>query len=214
MPGDMSEERKLLLKVYGAQIELTPAEERMNGALRRASEIAKNTPNAYMLDQFRNFNNAKAHYETTAVEIINQIPGEIDVFIAAVSTGGTITGVGKFLKEKMPNIKIYAVEPYECAVISGEAPNKHDIQGIGSGFVPENLDLRIFNDIIKVKSDDALSFTKQIAKEEGLLVGFSSGAVAYAASMIATEIGKCKQVLTIFSDSGERYLSNKIYNEN
>jgi len=167
-----------------------------------------------MLDQFRNYNNAKAHYESTAVEIINQVPGEIDVFISAVSTGGTITGVGRLLKEKMPDIKIYAVEPYECAVISGEAPNKHDIQGIGSGFVPENLDLNIFDDIIKVKSDDALSFTKKIAKEEGLLVGFSSGAVAYAASRIASELDESRQILTIFSDSGERYLSNKIYNEN
>jgi cysteine synthase len=213
MPSDVSSERKQLLKVYGAEVVLTPSEDRMEGALRKAQEITSKIPDSYMLNQFNNIYNPKIHYDTTAREIINQVPGKIDVFIAAVSTGGTISGVGRFMKENIPNIKIYAVEPFECAVISGDKPSKHDIQGIGTGFIPDNLDLNVFDDIIKVKSEDALMYTKSIAKQEGLLVGFSSGAVAYAAFKIASKLGKSKQIVTIFSDSGERYLSNKLYSE-
>lgn len=211
MPEDMSIERKQLLDVYGAEIVFTPSEYGMKGALSKAKELLDAIPRSYMLNQFNNINNPKIHYETTALELINQVPGKIDAFIASVSTGGTVTGVGRYLKEKIPDIKIYAVEPFECAVISGEQPNKHGIQGIGAGFIPENLDLDIIDDIIKVRSADALEFTKRIAKDEGLLVGLSSGAVTCAALDIAARSAVPRQIVTVFSDSGERYLSTKMF---
>ena len=214
MPDDMSYERIQVLKAYGTELVLTPAKDKMTGAIRKAEEIASNTQNSYMPKQFENPDNTEAHTKTTAIELLSQIPGQIDAFVASISTGGSITGIGSVLRKKFPNIKIFAVEPYECAVLSGEKPANHEIQGIGPGFVPKVLDKNIYDDILKIKSEDAKNFTKEIAKKEGLLIGVSSGAVGLASKMIAKKLGKSKQVATIFSDSGERYLSTDLFNKN
>jgi cysteine synthase A len=211
MPDDKSMERRLLLAAYGAEVVLTPAEELMDGAIRKANEIAESTPGAFMLDQFSNKENTKTHQITTGVEIIEQVPAKIDAFVAGVGTGGTITGAGAKLKEHYPDVKLIAVEPKECAVLSGGEAHVHEMQGIGPGFVPEILNMGIYDEIMPVSTEDARRFTKKIALNEGLLVGISAGAVGFAALKIAEKLGKGKNVVTIFCDTGERYLSTGLF---
>ena len=211
MPDDKSMERRLLLAAYGAEVVLTPAEELMEGAINKALEIADSTPDSFMLNQFSNKVNANTHKMTTGTEIIEQIPGEIDAFIAGVGTGGTITGAGEALKEHYPNLKLIAVEPKECAVLSGGPANVHEIQGIGPGFIPEILSLKIYDEIITVTTQEAKLFTRELALKEGILVGISAGAAGFAASQVAKRLGKGKNVVTIFCDTGERYLSTGLF---
>lgn len=214
MPDDMSLERRLLLGAYGAELVLTPAEEKMEGAVFRAEQILSENPEAFMPQQFKNPENPEMHRLTTGPEILEQVPGEIHAFVAGVGTGGTITGVGEVLQKRFPNIHIVAVEPTESAVLSGKKPNVHDIQGIGAGFIPETLNTRIYNEVITITGREAKTFTKLIAKEEGLLVGVSAGAAGIAALRVAERLGQGKQVVTIFCDTGERYLSTEVFSEN
>lgn len=211
MPDDMSMERRLLLAAYGAELVLTPAEEKMEGAVRKAEEIIEENPNAFMPQQFRNPANPQTHRVTTGPEILEQVPGEIHAFVAGVGTGGTITGVGEVLRKKFPDIHIVAVEPAESAVLSGGRANTHDIQGIGAGFVPEVLNTGIYDEIMTITGKEAKAFTKLLCSGEGLLVGISSGAAACAAVRVAKRLGPQKQVLTILCDTGERYLSTGVF---
>jgi cysteine synthase A len=212
MPDDMSIERRLLLAAYGAELILTPAEEQMEGAVRKAEEIVCNNSDAFMPQQFKNPENPETHRKTTAPEILEQFPGEIHAFVAGVGTGGTITGTGAVLKGKFPNILIVAVEPAECAVLSGKKASVHEIQGIGAGFIPEILNTSIYDEIITITGEEAKKFTRLIARKEGLLVGISAGANGLAAARIAERLGPGKQVLTVFCDTGERYLSTGVFN--
>ncbi|MBI2488029.1 MAG: cysteine synthase A [Deltaproteobacteria bacterium] len=214
MPDDMSLERRLLLGAYGAELILTPAAEKMEGAVQKAEAIVRENPNAFMPQQFKNQANPDMHILTTGPEILEQIPGEIHAFVAGVGTGGTITGVGEILQKRFPHIHIVAVEPAESAVLSGKKPNVHDIQGIGAGFIPEILNTRIYDEVITITGREAKAFTKFIAKEEGLLVGISAGAAGLAAVRVAENLGQGKQVVTIFCDTGERYLSTEVFSEN
>jgi cysteine synthase A len=211
MPDDRSMERRQLLAAYGAEVILTPANELMNGAIKKAHEIAETTPNSFMVNQFSNKVNTQAHRETTGTEIMEQIPGKIDAFVAGVGTGGTISGVGEILKKSYPDIHLVAVEPKECAVLSGGKANVHEIQGIGPGFIPEILSTGIYDEIMPISTEQASHFTREIALKEGLLVGISAGAAGYAALKIAERLGKGKQVVTIFCDTGERYLSTGLF---
>lgn len=213
MPEDMSEERRMLLSAYGAEVVLTPAEQKMEGAVNKAEEIVSENPGAFMPQQFKNPANPDIHRKTTAVEILSQIDGEIHGFVTGVGTGGTITGMGEILKKEFPNIHITAIEPAESAVLSGEKAHVHDIQGIGAGFVPDVLNLLVYDDIEKVTGEDAKAYTRLLAKEEGIFVGISSGACTYAAIKLAKRLGAGKQVLTVFGDSGERYLSTGVFVE-
>ncbi|HWP92778.1 MAG TPA: cysteine synthase A [Thermodesulfobacteriota bacterium] len=213
MPDDMSLERRLLLAAYGAELVLTPAEEKMEGAVRAAENIVKEDPNAFMPQQFKNQANPEAHRLTTGPEILEQVPGEIHAFVSGVGTGGTITGVGEILRKHFPQIHIVAVEPAESAVLSGKEPHVHDIQGIGAGFVPDILNTKIYDEIMTISGREARAFTKLLAKEEGLLVGISAGAAGLAAVRIAERLGPSKQVVTIFCDTGERYLSTEVFKE-
>ena len=214
MPDDMSMERRLLLAAYGAELVLTPAEEKMEGAVRKAEEIVRKNPDAFMPQQFKNPANPEAHRLTTGPEILEQIPGEIHAFVAGVGTGGTITGVGEVLRKRFPNIHIVAVEPAESAVLSGKEANVHDIQGIGAGFIPDTLNTGIYDEVITITGKEAKAFTKAIVREEGLLVGISAGAAGLAALRVAERLGQGKQVVTIFCDTGERYLSTDVFKEN
>lgn len=214
MPDDMSLERRLLLGAYGVELILTPAEEKMEGAVQRAEAIVRENPDAFMPQQFKNPANPDVHTLTTGPEILEQIPGEIHAFVAGVGTGGTITGVGEVLRKRFPSIHIVAVEPAESAVLSGNKPNVHDIQGIGAGFIPEILNTRIYDELMTISGREAKAFTKLIAKEEGLLVGISAGAAGLAAVRVAERLGQGKQVVTIFCDTGERYLSTDVFSEN
>ena len=211
MPDDKSMERRLLLAAYGAEVVLTPAEDLMEGAINKALEIADSTPDSFMLNQFNNKENTKTHKLTTGTEIIEQVPEKIDAFVAGVGTGGTITGAGEILKEHYPDISLIAVEPKECAVLSGGEANVHEIQGIGPGFIPEILSVGIYDEIIPVSTEEARSFTREIALKEGILVGISAGAAGFAALEIAKRLGKGKNVVTIFCDTGERYLSTGLF---
>lgn len=213
MPAGKSFERRQLLSAYGAEVVLTPAEELMEGAVNRAEEIARETPDSYMTNQYKNPENPESHRLTTAPEILEQIPQTIDAFVSTVGTGGTLTGIGDILRKKFPNIHLIAVEPEESAVLSGEEPHMHDIQGIGPGFIPEVLDTDIYDEIIKVSVEQASAFTRRIALKEGLLVGISSGAAGHAALKVAQRLGKGKHVVTIFCDTGERYLSTGLFGE-
>jgi len=212
MPESMSLERRQLLKALGAKLDLTPASEGMNGAINRASQITQEIENSYMPQQFKNLANAQKHRETTALEILKDTDGKVDIFVAAVGTGGTITGVSEVLKQHNPNIKIIAVEPASSPVISGGSAAPHKIQGIGAGFIPEVLNQQIFDEVIKVADEDAFETSKQLARNEGLLVGISSGANIWATNKIASRAqNKGKTIVTILCDTGERYLSTPLY---
>ncbi|MGE4357096.1 MAG: cysteine synthase A [Candidatus Omnitrophota bacterium] len=207
MPETMSLERRSILELYGAEVLLTPAESGMQGAIEKARELLRKTPNSFMPQQFKNPANPDAHRKTTAQEIWVQTKGDFDVLIAGVGTGGTITGVGEFLKKKNPRIKIVAVEPEASAVLSGKSPGMHKIQGIGAGFIPEVLNKKIIDEIIQVSDEDAFRTMKRLAVEEGILAGISSGAVCWAALEIAKGLSRTKKIVAIFPDRGERYLS-------
>jgi len=210
MPDTMSEERRSLLKAYGAQLVLTPDTRGMHGAIRKAEELLAEHPEAFMPQQFSNPANPDAHRHTTGPELLEQFE-RIDAFVAGVGTGGTITGAGEVLRAKMPGIKIYAVEPASSPVLSGEEPGFHKIQGIGAGFVPENLNEEIYDEVIQVSDDDAMEYTRRLARQEGLLLGISSGANCWAACQVARRLGPGKVVVTIFCDTGERYLTTEVF---
>jgi len=210
MPETMSIERRNLLRAYGAELVLTPGPEGMGGAIRKATELAKE--HGYFIpQQFKNQSNPEIHRLTTGPEIIEQMGDQLDAFIAGIGTGGTITGAGEVLKEAYEGIKIYAVEPADSPVLSGGKPGPHKIQGIGAGFVPETLDVEVYDEIIQVKTEQAFEYARRVAKEEGILVGISSGAVIYAATEVAKKLGKGKKVLVIIPSNGERYLSTPLY---
>jgi cysteine synthase A len=207
MPETVSLERIYILKAYGAEVVLTPGIEGMAGAVKKAEELLKEIPGSFMPQQFKNPANPKIHKETTAKEIWEAVEGKIDAFVAGVGTGGTITGVGEFLKEKRKDIKIVAVEPSASPVLSGGKPGPHKIQGIGAGFIPDVLNLEIIDEIIQVSDNDAFKTSQRLAKEEGLFVGISAGANVYAALKVAKDLGEGKRVVVILPDTGERYFS-------
>jgi cysteine synthase A len=207
MPDTMSIERRNLLLSYGAELVLTPGAEGMKGALKKAQEILELNPDYIILDQFKNSANPEIHELTTAKEILKDTNGIVDAFVAGVGTGGTISGVGKVLKQYNKDIKIFAVEPEESPVLSGGKPGPHKIQGIGAGFIPDTLNLDVIDEIIKVKERDAFEMSMKLAKQEGILCGISSGANVFAAIEVANRIGKGKRVVTVLPDTGERYLS-------
>jgi len=214
MPESMSVERRNLLKALGAELVLTPALEGMNGAIQKADELQKSTPNSIVLQQFENPSNPEIHMLSTAKEILRDTDSSLDAFVAAVGTGGTLTGTSKVLKEHISNISIFAVEPESSAVLSGENPGVHKIQGIGAGFIPKILDTGIYNEIIKVSNEDAIKTAKMLAKEEGLLVGISAGANVFATMKVALrDEFKGKTLLTILCDTSERYLSTELFGD-
>jgi cysteine synthase A len=208
MPEDMSVERQRLLERLGAEIHLTPAIEGMTGAVHAAQELLREHPEYFMPQQFQNPANPEAHRRTTALEILESLDGRrLDAFVAGVGTGGTITGVGEVLKEKMPGVRIVAVEPARSPVLSGGRPRPHAIQGIGASFVPSVLNVSVIDRIVTVKDEDAIAWAKRLTREEGLLVGISAGAAAFAACQVAAELAPDRLVVTILPDTGERYLS-------
>lgn len=209
MPDTMSKERRELIKAYGAELILTDGEEGMNGAIEKAKELAKKD-NYFMPQQFENLANSEKHYNTTSEEIYNDLK-DLDVFIAGVGTGGTVTGVGSKLKEKIKDIKIVAVEPSNSPVLSGGRAGAHKIQGLGSGFIPEIYNSEVIDEVINVSDEDALKMTRLIAKKEGILLGISSGASIYVALEMAKKLGKGKKILAMAPDGGEKYISMGIY---
>lgn len=212
MPETMSIERQKLLLGYGAQIVLTEGAKGMKGAIAKAEELVRETEGAVMFGQFTNQGNPKAHYRTTGPEIWEDTEGNVDVFVAGVGTGGTITGVGRYLKEQNKEIKVIAVEPEDSPVLAGGAPGPHKIQGIGAGFVPEILDTTIYDEIVKVSTDAAYEGARKLARKEGILAGISSGAAIHAALKLAkAEENKGKTLVVILPDTGERYLSTQLF---
>jgi cysteine synthase A len=211
MPESMSMERASLLSSYGAQLVLTPAWEGMKGSIREAESLLMQNPSYFMPDQFSNPANPAMHKKTTAPEIWEALDGKIDAFVAAVGTGGTITGCGEVFKERNPSVKIIAVEPAGSPVLSGGDPGPHKIQGIGAGFIPQVLNRKILDRVIKVTDDEAYQTAKQLSKMEGLLVGISAGANVFAAQQVAEELGPGKNVVTVLCDTGERYISIEKY---
>lgn len=211
MPESMSMERASLLSSYGAQLILTPAWEGMRGSIREVESIIAQNPSYFMPDQFSNPANPAMHKKTTAIEILEALDGKIDAFVAAVGTGGTITGCGELFKERNPNVKVIAVEPAGSPVLSGGEPGPHKIQGIGAGFVPKVLNRTILDRVMTVTDDEAYQTAKQLSKKEGLLVGISAGANVFASQKVAQELGPGKNVVTILCDTGERYISIEKY---
>ena len=214
MPETMSVERRQLMKAYGAELVLTEGAKGMKGAIAKADELAKEIPNSFVPGQFVNPSNPKAHYETTGPEIFEDTDGEVDIFVAGVGTGGTITGVGEYLKDKKPGVKIVAVEPETSAVLSTGVAGAHKIQGIGAGFVPDVLDTKVYDEIIPVSNEAAFEFGKLIGKSEGVLVGISSGAAAYAAIELAKRPeNEGKTIVVLLPDTGDRYLSTPLFQD-
>lgn len=212
MPETMSVERRKILKAYGAELVLTPGSEGMKGAIKKAEELGKEIPNAFIPQQFTNPSNPEYHKKTTGVEIWEDTDGKVDVVIAGVGTGGTISGIGEYLKSKNPNVKVIAVEPKDSPVLSGGKPGSHKIQGIGAGFVPDNFYKDVIDEIIQVSNQDAFKTVKELAKTEGVLAGISSGAAVYAAKLVAErELGK--NIVVILPDTGLRYLSTPVFDE-
>lgn len=215
MPETMSLERRNLLRAYGSELVLTPGSEGMNGAVKKAEELLKENPTYFMAEQFKNKANVKIHRETTGpeiVEAIQSVGGTLDAFVAGIGTGGTITGTGEVLKEAFPSIKIVAVEPAASPILAGGKPGPHKIQGIGANFIPEILDQEIYDEIIHIENDDAFETARQVAKEEGILSGISSGAAIRAGLQVAKQLGAGKRVVVIVPSNGERYLSTPLYN--
>lgn len=211
MPETMSVERRNLMKAYGAELVLTPGGEGMKGAIAKAKELASQIENSFIPGQFENPANPTAHYKTTGPEIYEQTEGKVDIFVAGVGTGGTISGIGKYLKEKNPEVKVVAVEPARSPVLSTGKGGAHKIQGIGAGFVPETLDTKIYDEIITVENEDAFATGKEMAKTEGILVGISSGAALYAAKELAKrEENAEKTIVVLLPDGGDRYLSTPL----
>lgn len=214
MPESMSIERRKLLKAYGAEIVLTEASKGMKGAIEKANELAKENPNSVILGQFDNPANPRAHYQTTGPEIYKDLNGKVDYFVAGVGTGGTITGVGRYLKQQNANIKVVAVEPLSSPVLSKGESGPHKIQGIGAGFVPNTLDTKIYDEVVTISNEDAFEYGRMIGKVEGILIGISSGAALKAAIDLAKkEENKNKNIVVLLPDTGDRYLSTALYEE-
>ncbi|MDE6833621.1 MAG: cysteine synthase A [Ruminococcus sp.] len=212
MPETMSIERRNLMKAYGAEVVLTPGAGGMSGAIKKAEELAKEIPDSFIPSQFSNLANPKAHENSTGIEIWEDTDGKVDIFVSAVGTGGTISGTGAYLKSKNPDIKVVAVEPTGSPVISGGKAGSHKIQGIGAGFIPETLDMNIFDEVIKVSDEDAFRRGREVVKNEGVLVGISSGAVLQAGIELAERPeNKGKNIVVLFPDTGERYLSTLMF---
>ena len=214
MPETMSVERRQLMKAYGAELVLTEGAKGMKGAIAKAEELSKEIPNSFIPGQFVNPANPKAHFETTGPEIFDDTDGEVDIFVAGVGTGGTVTGVGQYLKSKKPEVKVVAVEPASSAVLSGKPSGAHKIQGIGAGFVPDVLDTAVYDEIIPVENDDAFKAGREIGKNEGVLVGISSGAALHAAIELAKRPeNEGKTIVALLPDTGDRYLSTPLFAE-
>ena len=212
MPETMSVERRTLMKAYGAELVLTEGAKGMKGAIAKAEELAKETPNSFIPGQFVNPANPKTHRETTGVEIWDDTDGTVDIFVAGVGTGGTVTGVGEYLKSKNPNVKVVAVEPFDSPVLSKGVSGSHKIQGIGAGFVPETLNTDVYDEIITVKNEDAFKVGKEIGRSEGVLVGISSGAAVFAAIELAKRPeNEGKTIVALLPDTGDRYLSTPLF---
>ena len=212
MPDTMSIERQLLMKAYGAEVVLTPGKDGMAGAIAKANSLAAEIPNSYLPGQFSNPENPLAHYRTTGPEIWADTAGKIDIFVAGVGTGGTVSGVGKLLKERNPNIRVVAAEPASSPVLSGGTAGTHKIQGIGAGFIPDTLDRTVIDEVIRVSDQDAYRAARMCAKQEGILIGISAGCALHAAIELSKRPeNKGKTIVTLFPDSGERYLSTGLY---
>lgn len=214
MPDTMSVERRDLLKAFGAETVLTPGAEGMRGAVLKAEELQKNTPNSFMPQQFKNPANPEIHRKTTAEEIWNDTDGKIDIFVGGVGTGGTITGVGEVIKKRRPSLKVIAVEPADSPVLAGGKPGPHKIQGIGAGFVPDIINMKVIDEIIPVKNEEAFAASRQLARQEGILAGISSGAATHAALLVAARPeNQGKLIVVVLPDTGERYLSTVLFKE-
>ena len=212
MPETMSVERRNLVKAYGAHVKLTPGKDGMPGAIKAAEALRQSIPGAVILEQFENPANPRKHYETTGVEIWNDTDGKIDIFVAGVGTGGTISGIGKYLKEQNPNVKVVAVEPASSPVLNGGPSGAHKIQGIGAGFVPKTYDASVVDEVLDIAGDDAIRAGRQLAQNDGMLVGISSGAAAFAAAQLDKRPeNKGKTIVALLPDTGERYLSTVLY---